>query len=254
MLAVAQPDLQPAVPLLPLEADLFGHVLWDYLHGASSEYFMRRDDNYSDRDSTGRYFRSWEELPAHQRCLLNHARGQVLDVGAGAGQHTLALQTRGLKVTAIDKSPLAVEVCRARGVRDARVMDAMAPELEDGSIDTVLLLGNNLSIAGTPEGLRSMLTSLRRIVRPGGQILAEFHDYTATHHPTALRYHQWNICRGRYPGSITIRIEYDGRCSPFFDLLLPKLSDLRAACAETGWKVARCIQVMTESTYAVGIE
>jgi len=120
MLAVAQPDLQPAVPRLPLDTDLFGRVLRDYYRGASSEYFVRRDDNYGDRDSTACYFRSWEELPAHQRCLLNHARGQVLDIGAGAGQHTLALQERGLKVTAIDKSPLAIDVCRARGVRDAQ--------------------------------------------------------------------------------------------------------------------------------------
>jgi SAM-dependent methyltransferase len=229
-------------------------VLRDYFRNATGEYFVRRDDNYSDRDSTARYFRSWEELPAHQRCLLNHARGQVLDIGAGAGQHTLALQERGLEVTAIDKSPLAVEVCWARGVRDARVMDAMAPELEDGSIDTVLLLGNNLGIAGSLEGLRTILTRFRSIVRPGGQILAEFHDYTVTHNPTDLRYHQWNIARGRYPGSVALRIEYDDCCSPFFDWLLPKLSDLRSICADTGWKVTRCVQVMTETTYAVGIE
>jgi SAM-dependent methyltransferase len=254
MLAVAQPDLEPAVPRLPLEADLFGRVLWEYYRGAGSEYFIRRDDNYGDRDSTARYFRSPEEMPAHQRCLLNHARGQVLDIGAGAGQHALALQERGLAVTAIDKSPLAVEVCRTRGVRDARVMDALAPELEEGSIDTVLMFGNNLGIAGTPDGLRAMLTQLRRIVRSGGQILAEFHDHTATHDPTHLRYQQWNIARGRYPGSITMRVEYDGHCSPFFDWLLPKLGDLRGICADTGWKVARCVQVMTESTYAVGIE
>jgi len=254
MLAVAQPDLQPAVPRLPLETDLFGRVLWDYYQGVSSEYFVRRDDNYGDRDGTARYFRSWEELPAHQRCLLGHARGQVLDVGAGAGAHSLVLQERGLRVMAIDKSPLAVAVCRARGVRDARVMDALAPELEDGGIDTVLMLGNNLGIAGSLHGLRSMLTSLRRIVRPGGQILAEFHDHTATHDPTHLRYQQWNTARGRYPGTVTMRIEHDGHCSHFFDWLLPKLSDLRSICADTGWRVARCIQVMTEATYAVGIE
>jgi len=253
MLAAALPDLEPAVPRLTLEADLFGRVLWEYFQGASSEYFIRRDDNYGDRDGTARYFRSWDQLPAHHRCLLSHARGRVLDFGAGAGQHSLALQERNLEVTAIDISPRAVALCRERGVRDAQVMDGMRMTFDDASFDTVVMMGNNLGIAGTPEGLHTLLASLRRIVRPGGQILAEFNDHTATHDPTHLRYQQWNTARGRYPGSVSIRVEHDGCCSPFFDWLLPSLGDLRKICAETGWKINRCVQVMTEATYAVGI-
>jgi len=253
MLAAALPDLEPAVPRLTLEADLFGRVLWDHYQGVSSDYFIRRDDNYGARESTARYFRSWEALPAHHRCLLSHARGRVLDIGAGAGQHALALQERGLEVTAIDISPRAVDLCRERGVRDAQVMDAMRMTVDDASFDTVVILGNNLGIAGTLEGLRALLASLRRIVRPGGQILAEFNDHTATHDATHLRYQQWNVVRSRYPGSVSIRVEHDGCCSPFFDWLLPKLGDLRTTCAETGWKVNRCVQVTTEATYAVGI-
>jgi len=91
-------------------------------------------------------------------------------------------------------------------------------------------------------------------VRPGGQILTEFHDHTATHDATHLRYQQWNLARGRYPGTVIMRVEYGGCCSPFFDWLLPKLGDLRAICAGAGWRVARCVQLMTDSTYAVGIE
>ncbi|MHB0936937.1 MAG: class I SAM-dependent methyltransferase [Armatimonadota bacterium] len=253
MLAAALPDLEPAVPRLTLEADLFGRVLWEYYQGTSSEYFIRRDDNYGDRDSTSRYFRSWDQLPAHHRCLLSHAKGRVLDFGAGAGQHALALQEHGLEVTAIDISPRAVALSKERGVRDAQVMDGMHLTFEDASFDTVIILGNNLGIAGTPDGLRRLLASLRRIVRPGGQILAEFNDHTATHDPTHLRYQQWNVARGRYPGSVNIRVEHDGCCSPFFDWLLPKLGDLRTICADTGWKIDRCVQVTTEATYAVGI-
>ena len=252
MLAEAQPDLQPAVPRLPLDADLFGRVLWDFIQGASSEYFIRRDDNLGDRDSTARYFRSWDGLPAHHRCLLSHARGRVLDFGAGAGQHALALQERGLEVTAIDISPRAAALCRERGVRDAQVMDGMRMTFDDACFDTVVMLGNNLGIAGTPDGLRELLGSLRRIVRPGGQILAEFNDHTATHDPTHLRYQQWNAARGRYPGSIRLRLEYRGACGPEFDWLLVTLSDLKAICAETGWRISRCVQVNAETTYAMG--
>jgi SAM-dependent methyltransferase len=242
------------MPDLPREDDLFGRVLMDAFTGQGDEYYVRRDDNFTTRDSSKRYFRSWEALPEHHRCLLDHARGQVLDIGAGAGQHALLLQENGLAVTAIDASPRAVEVCRKRGVQDARVMDAHKLELPVRSYDTVLLMGNTLGIAGTPDGLRALLRRLHRIVRPGGQILAEVNDYTATHEMIHLRYHQWNLARDRYPGSIRIRLEYQGACSAEFDWLLIELADLKTICAETGWKVSRCVQVTTETTYAMGFQ
>jgi hypothetical protein len=113
-------------------------------------------------------------------------------------------------------------------------------------------MGNNLGIAGTPDGLRDMLTQLHAVVRPGGQILADIADYTATHNPAHLRYHQHNIARGRYPGSIRLRLENDGVCSLQFDWLLTRLSDLKAILAETGWRIQRCVQVADGSQYAIG--
>lgn len=246
---------EPALlPRLSLEPDLFGRVLVDAFEGRSSEYYLRRDDNFLDRDSSLRYFRAWEGMPAHHRCLLNHARGRVLDVGAGAGQHALALQQRGLAVTAIDASPLAVEVCRARGLRDARVMDALALDLSPGSYETILLMGNNLGIGGTPEGLSHLLAQLRMAVVPGGQLLAEFTDYSTTRSPEHLRYHRFNRERGRYPGSVGLRLEYAGQRGPDFDWLLIKLADLRRLAEETGWRVSRCVQVSDGADYAVGLE
>lgn len=252
MCALAYAEREEPMPRLPLEPDLFGWVLYDCFQGRSTEYYLRRDDNLLERDSSLRYFRALDEMPAHHRCLLNHARGRVLDVGAGAGQHTLALQERGLAVTAIDSSPLAMEVCRRRGVADARIMDAFNLQLNE-SYDTVLFLGNTLGIAGTPDGLRALLGRLQEIVAPDGQILAEINDYTTTNNPTHLRYHQLNRERGRYPGTVGLRIEYEHRRGPDFDWLLPSLSDLRRLCGETGWKVARCVQVDTEATYALAI-
>lgn len=252
MCALAYADRDEPMPRLPLEADLFGRVLDDCFRGRSTEYYLRRDDNLLERDSTLRYFRAWVDMPAHHRCLLSHARGRVLDVGAGAGQHALALQERGLAVTAIDASPLAVEVCRRRGVRDARVMDALDLQL-DAPYDTALFLGNTLGIAGTLDGLRALLRRLQDVIAPGGQILAEINDYTTTNHPTHLRYHERNRQLGRYPGSIGLRIEYDNRRGPDFLWLLPTLADLRRCCADTGWKIARCVQVDVEATYAIAL-
>ena len=64
-------------------------------------------------------FRDVDEMPAIEREALRLTRGATLDVGAGAGCHSLPLQARGIDVTAIDISPLAVETMRQRGVRQA---------------------------------------------------------------------------------------------------------------------------------------
>jgi SAM-dependent methyltransferase len=70
------------------------------------------------------FFRTFDTWDWWERELLPEIdRGPVLDLGCGAGRVALYLQERGLDVTAVDVSPGAVEVCRARGVRDARVGD-----------------------------------------------------------------------------------------------------------------------------------
>jgi SAM-dependent methyltransferase len=59
---------------------------------------------------------------------------RILDVGCGAGDHSLYFMNRGLSVTAIDISPGMVALAKAQGV-DAKVMDMedMAfPQLFDG--------------------------------------------------------------------------------------------------------------------------
>ena len=55
-------------------------------------------------------FRSYEDMPEIERKALDMAKGRILDVGAGAGCHSLVLQERGMDVTAIDISPLSVEL------------------------------------------------------------------------------------------------------------------------------------------------
>ena len=57
-------------------------------------------------------FRRYKEMPKIERRALDMSRGRVLDVGAGAGCHSLALQDKGIDVTAIDISPLSVATMR----------------------------------------------------------------------------------------------------------------------------------------------
>lgn len=66
------------------------------------------------------FFLPFETWTPWEQCLIQRATGAVLDLGAGAGRHSLYLQGLGHDVTAVDISPGAVLVCRARGRRPMR--------------------------------------------------------------------------------------------------------------------------------------
>ena len=83
-------------------------------------------------------FRTVCDMPETERTALSLAEGRVLDVGAGAGCHTLALQGSN-RVTAIDISPQSVEAMTMRGVKDARCIDVFDTSLNE-QFDTILLL------------------------------------------------------------------------------------------------------------------
>ena len=251
MVTLALAECCPPLPRLPLEADLFGRLLHDHQQGHASAFFLRRDDNYLAREDSARFFRTWNALPAHQRHLLSHAAGRVLDVGAGAGQYALALQQRGIAVTALERSAGAVSVCRQRGLRDVRLQGGLAPGFPAERFDTILFLDHALGLAGTPDGLRRQLRALRARITPDGQMLAEFADYTATRDPAQVRYQQRNRAMGAYPGTLRVRLEYGGERGPDFAWLTIALEDFRTLCAETGWHIRRCIQVDAEATYVL---
>ena len=155
---------------------------------------------------------------------------------------------------AIDKSPLAVEVCRMQGLRDVRLMDALKMTFADGEFDTALLLSNNIGIAGNPEGLCVLLAGLHRVLHPQGRVLAECADYLLTAHPRDFRYIFRNTACGRYPGTFRLRVEYGQQCSPWFEWLKPRFGDVRRISAETGWAVARTLHVFRGSSHAFILE
>ncbi len=118
-------------------------------------------------------FRDGDHMPAIEREALRLARGATLDVGAGAGCHSLALQARGIDVTSIDISPLAVETMRQRGVRRAMEQDFYDVR---GQYDTILMLMNGIGIVGTLDCLPRFFDQLDRILAPGGQLLCDSSD------------------------------------------------------------------------------
>lgn len=159
------------------------------------------------------FFRSERGLRPADRRAIALCRGRVLDVGAGAGAVALALQRRGLEVTALDVLPGAVAVMRARGVHDAR-RGNVARFRSRRPYDTVLALMNGTAPAGTLGGLRAWLGALAAPLAPNGQLLIDSTDLTSPGRSATRE-------DGRYVGELHYQIEYRGeKGAPFAQLFV----------------------------------
>lgn len=220
--------------------DAFGRLLLDHLEGGPAWEIVERDDGLI---MTGgppeMYFRPFRRWPGMERRAMRWVRGRVLDVGCGAGRVGLHLEARGHQVVSIDVSPLAVDVARRRGVRDARVLSLAGVDERLGTFETIVLLGNNVGLLGGRQQAHRILTRLHRVTSPRGRIVAESFDWSRTCDPVHVRNHERNRRRGRMPGQNRLRIRHRLLATPWFDYLLVTPDELAGLAEGAGWRVAR---------------
>ena len=168
---------------------------------------------------------------------MQYTRGRVLDVGCGAGRHTLYLQDKGFHAVGIDNSPLAIEVCRQRGVHETAVMSITQVSGKLGEFDTILLMGANLGLLGSFKRAKWLLRRFKSMTSSEGRIIANTGDPYQTDLVEHLEYHEFNRRRGRMSGQVRIRVRYKRCTSPWFDYLRVSVDELREIVRDTGWQV-----------------
>jgi 2-polyprenyl-3-methyl-5-hydroxy-6-metoxy-1,4-benzoquinol methylase len=232
--------------------DAYGLELDNYARGLGNPEIVERDDGYVDASlGPAAYFSARSDWPLHQQEALKLARGRVLDIGCGAGRHALDLQEKGLDVVGIDISPLAVEVCQRRGLRDARALSITQVDSSLGIFDTILMLGNNFGLFASRERCRWLLRRFHRLTSPQGRIIAETIDPYRTTNPDHLDYHERNRQRGRMGGQVRIRIRTGRRKTPWFDYLFVSKAELETLVEGTGWHVARYFDSLSVNYIAI---
>lgn len=204
-----------------------------YHRGQRDAVIVVYDDYERDEAPISYFFRGPDQFPPLEQRALECCRGRVLDVGAGSGCHSLALQARGLQVTAIEILPALVEILRERGVRDVRRATWM--DLDAEPFDTVLMMMNGLGLAQTLNGLRRFLREARRLVRPGGQVLADSTDVRVRMDPEAARTGVRERADGRYIGELHFQLEFEGRKGPTFSQLYVDAEMLGEYARSEGW-------------------
>lgn len=185
--------------------DPMGQAVLDCLEGKPTKKLRVLSSMFEeDEMPVSHLFRTYGEMPVLEQKALDLCRGRVLDVGACAGCHAIWLQEKGLDVTAIDLSPLSVETMRRRGIRNVFEADYY----EDGfgrDFDTIIMLMNGTTIAGTLDGVPRWLERARQLLAPGGQVLIDSTD---------LRYiyedEDGNFCYDgtNYYGEVDYRMQY----------------------------------------------
>ena len=159
---------------MTVDKDPMGRAIADY-HATGKASRLRVFSPMFDEDEipVETLFRPLDGMPAVEQKALELACGDILDVGAGAGCHSLALQQMGKHVTAIDISPLAVATMRERGVADVREQDFFTL---DGHYDTILMLMNGIGIVGSLSRMPAFFMQVDRLLAPGGQLLCDSSD------------------------------------------------------------------------------
>jgi len=221
--------------------DAHGRLIYDYFVGRPlGVEIVERDDGFINSGAGGAYLSPFEDWPAREKSAIRFAKGRVLDIGCGAGRHSLFLQAKGLEATGVDISPLAIRVCRARGLRDARLMsiDDVGPSL--GKFDTILMLGNNFGLFSNKTKARVLLGRFLKMTNRKARIIAESLEiYRPPVDPAHRRYHLTNRRRGRMPGQVKIRIRYRSLATPWFDYLLASKKEMKEILKGTGWRAKR---------------
>ena len=225
--------------ILSKDKDPMGAAILDYQKSGRAGRLRVLSSMFEEDEMPVKHlFRKVKEMPMLEQKALQLTKGRILDIGAGSGCHTLALQEKGLEVKAIDISPLSCEAMELRGVMDAECINLFDEHLETG-FDTILLLMNGTGIAGKIEHLPALFNRLKALLNKGGQILIDSSDLKYIYENEDGSF-DINL-NGAYYGEVDYQMIYKDVKGDRFDWLyvdFPLLKSIAETCGLHGELVA----------------
>lgn len=222
--------------ILPARKDPMGQAITDYnLTGKSAKLRVLSSMFYEDEIPVSTLFRGLEEMPSIEQEMLRRAKGRVLDVGAGAGCHSLELMRQGCEVVAIDISQLSVDVMKKRGI-DARTIDFFDETFTE-KFDTIIMAMNGIGIVGRVERLPEFFRCVKRLLSKEGILLLDSSDlrYIYEEEDGSLSV---NLAAGYY-GEVDFEMRYKGIKGEPFDWLYIDFNTLEFYANEAGLSCKR---------------
>lgn len=223
--------------------DTYGQALLDY----QNDNFTEDIKTFSSIAGEDIYplpylFRNFKGMPKLEQKALQLSKGKILDIGCGAGSHSLYLQKKNKEVFAIDISKGAIETCTLRGINNTKVKDIW--QLKNQKFDTILLLMNGAGMCGKLHKLSDFLKHLKTLLTPNGQILLDSTDVIYMFEDENGDY--IIDANQDYYGETTFRMEYKNQKGKPFDWLYIDFNNLQRAAEFCG---LQCELILNGSHY-----
>lgn len=214
-------------------SDLLGKAILDAHRGKMGQEVKvwmngRKEEGYDPEV----FLRSYAQMKGWERQALKLCKGSILDVGAGAGVHSLVLQKRGLDVTAVELSPACCQVMKEKGVQ--RVVNDSVFNIKGIEYNTILLMMNGLGMAGTEQETLKLFKHLKRLLAKGGQIIGDSTDILYAQMNAMANYD----ANGIFYGQVEFQLGYKNKKGTPFNwlyldpVLLAELSEKAGLKAE----------------------
>jgi len=225
--------------------DPLGKSLLYYLANPdTTESLKIHSDHFDDFDIPLAYFfRAEKDMPSIEKKAIKLCKGNVLDVGAGAGCHALALIKRGLNVTAIDSSPGAVEAMLKQNI-NAIHADFWKYKPEQ-PFQTVLMLMNGLGLMGNISEAPAFFKRIKQLLAPGGKLLVDSSDIKHLYQEEEETIIELS---GNYLGESRFSFEFQNEKSPWFDWVYLEYELLEEIALLNGFSCEK-IDELPDGTY-----
>lgn len=209
-----------------------GTAISEYYHTGKAKKLTVSSSYFDDDEMpVPHLFRTWDKMPEIEKKALQLAKGKILDVGAGAGCHSLVLQQNGLDVTAIDISQLSCNVMSSRGIQKVQCVDLFDKSLE-GPFDTILMMMNGIGIVGKIKRLPAFFERIQELLAPGGTLLLDSSDLSYLYEDEEGII---ELPSDEYFGEVDFRMKYKGIKGESFDWLYIDFPTLAEAASQASF-------------------
>lgn len=223
--------------MVEVSPDAFGRAIRDFHRGDQTVPLYQVDGpERREHPIEAFYFEPFDPASnENQRWFADRLEGPLVDLGAGAGRHTLYFQEQ-FETVAIDPSQALVETMRDRGVDDARKanMFSLRETFPANRFESALAHGTQLGLAGSLSGVEAFLDDLAHVTTADATAIVDCYDPSSLDCDDLLGYRP-----DPEPGLAyrTNWFEYEGDADPVLLFRLFSPDHLRTVASDTDWSV-----------------
>lgn len=226
-----------------INPDALGKALYDYYYyDPEGPCVIERDDGYTDNAELGQYFSDYPEWESITQLAIDKLNtGKVLDIGCGAGRHSLHLNQKGNNTIPVDKSPLLVSICRDRGLDQSLIMDIDNPVFRNNVFDSILIVGDIIGLGQNLVNIKNRLIKLAEITSDDAMLLFDSQDPTYVDEHIHKSYYKNNQIKDSDASRIKFRVKYNGIVDDWMNIIFLSPEELDSIVEDTPWKLTEIL-------------